>query len=102
VKIGRYLRWAGIGWLVGVGAMLIIGFLVLPATIGSKPMTAPGTMAILTSVLLLVSPVAIFGGIAGGRLQVEGGSGSGVSLAAIGGLCAAIPFSCIGFWVNGW
>ncbi len=102
MKIGNYLRWAGIGWLMGVGALLIVGYLILPAVIGSEPTTQPGTLAILTIVLLIVSPCAIVGGIAGGRLQVEGGSGSGFMLAAIGGLCAAIPFSCIGFWVNGW
>jgi hypothetical protein len=102
MKINNYLRWALFGWLAGIGALVIIAYLIMPAVIGSRPQQNPGSLTLFGFALLLISPAALVGGIVGGKLQYEGGTSSTWAMAALAGACATIPFACLGLWYSGW
>ncbi len=103
MTIRSSLLFALVGWLAGLCAALGTGFVIFPALMGNPPALGMGVqLLILGTVLLLVTPAALIGGLIGGRLPQEGGKGVQLVMAAILGVIAALPFSCIGFWYSGW
>jgi uncharacterized membrane protein len=102
MKLAKYLRWSFYGWLAGVVCLSMISYVILPAVIGSRPQQNPGSQALFTLALVLISPFAMVGGIFGGKMQQEGGSSSQWPLAALAGACATIPLACVGLWMSGW
>jgi hypothetical protein len=53
-------------------------------------------------VVILVSPATLLGGLIGGRALKEGGRTGQLIMAAVVGVIAAIPLSCIAFYYTGW
>jgi hypothetical protein len=97
------LLFALTGWLAGVCIMLGVGFIIFPALVGTPHSFGAGPdRFILLLVVLLVSPAALVGGLVGGRLPKEGGQFGQLLMAAIAGIMAAVPVSCVGFWYTGW
>jgi hypothetical protein len=103
MKLQHMIRFAGIGWLAGALLILLLGFVITPATIGSKhSIQDPIDQAVLGMVLLGMTPGALLGGILGGRMSYEGGGSGQLIMAGLIGLLLSIPFGCIGFWFLGW
>lgn len=95
---------AGVGWLAGVGIVLIVGFVIFPAIITNVTHFAGTAVdwALLGIVFIPASIAALAGGMVGGRLAIEGGRGGQLLLAAIVGAVFASPISCLSFWYSGW
>ncbi|NJM08866.1 hypothetical protein HC891_25715 [Candidatus Gracilibacteria bacterium] len=100
VTFRQQLLWALIGWLAGIGSVLVVGLVILPAVLPSREVG--GEWLLFSLVLAIVSPIALLGGWVGGRIPREGGSSSQITFAAIVGLLLALPVSCIAFWYAGW
>src|SRR5207244_5830681 len=74
MTLREHLLFAFTGWLAGVCIMLGVGFIIFPALVGTPHSFGAGPdRLILRLVVLLVSPVALLGGLVGGRLPKEGG-----------------------------
>jgi hypothetical protein len=103
MTLREHLLFAFTGWLAGVCVMLGVGFIIFPALVGTPHSFGAGAdRLILGLVVLLVSPAALVGGLVGGRLPKEGGRVGQLLMAAIAGVIAAVPLSCVGFWYTGW
>lgn len=103
MAVRTHLLFALVGWLAGVVITLGVAFVIFPALFGQVRTTfGQADLVILGLVLLLVSPAALAGGIAGGRMAQEGGQRTQIVLAAIVGIIIALPFSCVAFWYTGW
>ncbi len=63
----------------------------------------PNLPIILLIVAVLISPAALVGGLVGAAVSREGGEGSQRTAALMGGVIAALPFSCGILWFfTGW
>jgi hypothetical protein len=103
MKLRRMIRFAGIGWIAGALLILLLAFVITPATIGSKhSLLNQADLLVLGLVLLGMTPGAMLGGILGGRMSYEGGGSGQMIMAGIIGLLLSIPFGCMGFWFLGW
>jgi hypothetical protein len=61
-----------------------------------------GLPVVLSFILALVAPLAIAGGIIGGRLPKEGGPIQQLWYSMLFGALLPIPFACFLFWYTGW
>lgn len=103
MKFLDHLRNAFIGWIAGL--LVTAGFSWLWQQI-FPVIDRTGQGAALPYVLLFilagVSPVAIAGGIIGGRLPKEGGVTQQLQYAALFGALFIIPVACFLFWYTAW
>lgn len=91
------------GWVAGLLITLGVGMILFPAVEGITHSLRTGPDPILFAfVVLLVSPTTLLGGLIGGRMPKEGGPGGQYLMAAILGIVASLPFSCLSFWYTGW
>jgi len=103
MSLRQQLAFAGIGWLSGILGVAIVGFVIMPAVLGTAAsLAAPESPILLALVVMLCTPAALAGGFVGGRLTQEGGLGGQLIMAALIGLFLTIPVSCISFWYLGW
>jgi hypothetical protein len=103
MRIRRHLLNAFTGWIAGAGATLLcglMGLLAFPGLVRANhyAYAIPGLPTVLGVVLLLVSPLALLGGLLGGRLPQEGGQSEQIGAALICGALIALPAACIGLW----
>lgn len=90
------------GWAAGLLIVLGFSFLwlkIIPVV--DRAGQGPGFWKVLTFIFLLISPVAIAGGIIGGRLPKEGGRLNQLVYAALFGLFFPLPFACFLLWYTG-
>lgn len=90
------------GWVAGILSTLAVGLLVLPNTIGSPRVFDTPELLGLALVLVVVSPVALAGGLIGGHLPKEGGTADQIVMAVLLGVVLAAPMSCVSFYYTGW
>jgi hypothetical protein len=103
MKFTNYLLYALVGWLAGLVMTVAFSWFwqaIFPVI--ERTGQGAGLPIVLSIILFLVTPLAIAGGIIGGRLQREGGRGSQLLFAAIFGVLFIIPVSCFLFWYTGW
>jgi hypothetical protein len=103
MKVLGYLRNALVGWLAGLLFALGSSWLwqqVFPVV--DRTGTGPTLLIVLLTILAIVSPFAIAGGVIGGRLPREGGINQQIIYAALFGALFQIPFSCFLFWFLQW
>jgi hypothetical protein len=82
---------------------LATALIVFPALLGTpKSLRTWPDLFVFALVLLVVSPAALLGGLIGSRAPREGGRGVQLLMAAIVGVIAAVPLSCVAFWYTGW
>ena len=103
MKIRQHLLFAFTGWTAGAFATLLcglIGPLVFPGLVQVSHYSSPGPGLpfVVGAVLVVVSPVALVGGLIGGRLPKEGGRQDQILSALIFGALAALPFGCVVLW----
>ena len=103
MRIRRYLSFAGIGWLGGVGTTLGLGLCALAVFPGVlRPSRADGTQLgvplVVVFMLLVASLPAMAGGLLGGRLPSEGGQRDQIRMAAVCGALVVVPFACFVLW----
>jgi hypothetical protein len=103
MTIRQNLVFALVGWVVGLCCILGIALIVFPVFFGiSKTIaTLPDLLAFLL-VVILVSPATMLGGLIGGRALKEGGRTGQMIMAAVVGVIAAVPLSCVAFYYTGW
>jgi hypothetical protein len=103
MTIRQNLVFALVGWVVGLCCILGIALIIFPVFFGiSKSIsTLPDLLAFLL-VVVLVSPFTLLGGLIGGRALKEGGRSGQIIMAAVVGVIAAVPLSCIAFYYTGW
>jgi hypothetical protein len=108
MKIWRTLSFSLTGWLAGVIATVIVGFLwptIFPAVVRIEHYygAGPGLPTIIGIVSIFASPAALIGGLIGGWIPREGGRTDEYIMAVIFGVLLALPFSCYGLWFfTGW
>jgi len=91
------------GWIAGL--LLTWGFSALWQQIFpviDRTGQGSGMLTVLTFILLGISPIAIAGGVIGGRLPKEGGKLQQIFYAALLGALFPIPFACFLFWYTAW
>ena len=103
MSIRRYISFAGIGWLAGVGTTLVLGLCSLAVFPGIlRPVrtvgAVPGVPFIVVIMLAVASLPAVAGGLLGGRIPREGGQQDQIRMAAVCGALAAVPFACFILW----
>ena len=103
MKFSQHLLNALTGWLAGL--VITVGFsflwkLILP--IEERTGQGPGMLLVLGIILLIVSPVAIAGGVIGGRMPKEGGRKQQVVYSMLFGALFILPVSCFLFWYTAW
>jgi hypothetical protein len=103
MSIRRYLSFAGIGWLAGVGTALALGLCSLAVFPGILriPGFDGGVMGVpfvVVVMLLAASLPALAGGLLGGRIPREGGQQDQIRMAAVCGALVAVPFVCFILW----
>jgi hypothetical protein len=97
------LLFALTGWAAGLCSILAIALIIFPVFFGiSKSIRALPDLLAFLLVVLLVSPAALAGGLIGSRVTKEGGRSTQLIMAAVVGIMAAVPLSCIAFWYTGW
>ena len=103
MTIRQNLVFALVGWVVGLCSILAIALIVFPVFFGiSKAIRTLPDLLAFALVALLVSPAALIGGLVGGRALKEGGRTGQLIMAALFGIIAAVPLSCIAFYYTGW
>lgn len=103
MKILQHLFNALVGWIVGL--LITVGFAFLWLNIIpviDRTGQGASLLVVLRSILIMVSPAAIIGGLIGGRMPKEGGRKNQFLAAAIFGLLFPLPFACYLFWYLGW
>jgi hypothetical protein len=103
MKIRRLLFNALSGWVAGL--LITAGFSFIWQQIFpviDRSGQGPGVLIVLSIILLIVSPIAIAGGIIGGRIPKEGGALQQVLYAAFFGAIFPLPFACFLFWYTAW
>lgn len=96
------LLFAAAGWAAGILSTLAVGLLILPNTIVGPRVFDTAELLGLAFVLLVVSPVALAGGVIGGHLPKEGGTSDQILMAVLLGVVLVAPMSCVSFWYSGW
>jgi hypothetical protein len=103
MTIRQNLLFALVGWAVGVCSVLGIALIVFPVFFGiSKSIRTLPDLLAFALVVVLVSPATLLGGLIGGRALKEGGRSGQLIMAAVVGVMAAVPLSCIAFYYTGW
>ncbi len=103
MKIVNHLRNARTGWIAGL--LFTAGFAWLwqrMFPVIDRTGQGAAIPVILFLILAIVSPLAIAGGVIGGRLPKEGGTIQQILYAVLFGVLFPIPFSCFLFWYTGW
>jgi hypothetical protein len=103
MTIRQNLLFALVGWVVGLCCILAIALIVFPVFFGiSKSISTLPDLLAFALVVALVSPATLLGGLLGGRALKEGGRSGQLIMAAVVGVIAAIPLSCVAFYYTGW
>ena len=103
MTIRQNLLFALTGWVAGLCSILAIALIIFPIFFGiSKSIRTLPDLLAFALVVLLVSPAALLGGLIGSRATREGGRNGQLIMAAVVGIIAAVPLSCIAFWYTGW
>ena len=102
-RISESIRFAAIGWLAGMVSTVVLGLLwpiFLPAIVNVEHYyeSGPSLIAIIGLMLAWATPAALFGGLIGGRLTLEGGSRSQKLFAILFGIILALPCAGFGYW----
>ena len=100
--MSRNVSYALTGWLGGMLATLVLGFVwprIFPGIVNVENYygDGPGLLAIIGINLLVMTPAALIGGLIGGRVSIEGGEMSQRLIAVIFGVIFTIPLNCVGF-----
>lgn len=103
MQLAKYLRFAIAGWIGGVASTLLFAYLwtkFFPAIVNVEhyDVNYPALTSTLAITLLIITPVAIIGGIIGSRLPREGGRTEQTIAAVLIGAILVIPFGCISLW----
>ena len=106
MKVAALLRYALVGWVAGVLALILLSLLwpnVLPGFVHYNHYDptgpAPNLVLIVGIILAAASLPAIIGGVVGGRIPKEGGDRQQLIMAAIFGIILALPLGCFGLWL---
>ena len=103
MKIRKVILDAVTGWIAGLMTLGAWSFLwpkIFP--IEERASAMPGGWKLLIIILAVVSPLALIGGIIGGRISREGGREQDFLLAALFGAVAALLFGTCGFFYLAW
>lgn len=103
MKIVDHIVNALTGWIAGLAITVGFSFLyqvVFP--VEDRTGQGPGMLIALMIILLIITPIAIAGGVIGGRMPKEGGKLEQIKYAILFGAIFSIPFSCFLFWYTGW
>lgn len=103
-KLFKNLRYPLIGWIAGVGTVVVLLWIwpsIFPGITNADHYNAvdPGTWFIFGLTLLIATPGALIGGFIGSRLPREGGETEQTLVAALVGIVFTIPFACYSLWV---
>lgn len=106
MKLAALLRFALVGWLAGVIALLLLSFVwpnFFPGFVNYNHYDPtgpqPNLVLIVLADLAAASLPAIIGGVIGGRVSKEGGDRQQLLLAAVFGIIFALPLGCFGLWL---
>jgi len=106
VKVAALLRFALVGWVSGVLALIVLSLVwpnILPGFVHYSHYDpngpAPNLVLIVGVILAAASLPAIVGGVIGGRIPKEGGSRQQLMMAGIFGILLALPLGCFGLWL---
>ena len=106
MKLAAVLRFAAIGWVAGVLALVLLSFVwpsVFPGFVNYRHYVSTGPAPNLVLFVLIViaaaSLPALIGGIVGGQIPKEGGSRQQLLMSAIFGIILALPIGCFGLWL---
>jgi MFS family permease len=106
MKVAALLRFAFVGWVTGVLALILLSLVwpnVLPGFVHYNHYDptgpAPNLVLIVAVILAAASLPAIIGGVIGGRISKEGGNRQQLLMAAIFGIILALPVGCFGLWL---
>ncbi len=102
--ISRSLSYALTGWVAGVGAALILGLAwptIFPAIVRPEHYygDGPGLFQVLLIAIVFATPLALVGGVVGGRVSVEGGDRGQRLIAIIFGILFSLPLICFILWI---
>lgn len=103
MKFAQHLLNALSGWIAGLAITAGFSFLwqqIFPVM--DRTGQGPGMLMVLGLILLGISPLAIAGGVIGGRMPKEGGRGQQVVYSMLFGALFALPFACFLFWYTAW
>ena len=103
MKFTHHLRNALSGWIAGLLFTIAFGWLwqqIFPVM--DRTGQGDALPVVLSLILVLISPLAIAGGVIGGRLPKEGGIWQQIFYAALFGTLFPVPFECFLFWYTGW
>ena len=106
MKLAAMLRFAAIGWVAGVLALVLLSFVwpsVFPGFVNYRHYVSTGPAPNLVLFVLIViaaaSLPALIGGIVGGQIPKEGGRRQQYLMSAIFGIILALPIGCFGLWL---
>jgi len=106
VKLAALLRFALVGWLAGVIALVLLSFVwptIFPGFVHYNHYDPTGPQPNLVLIVLIdlaaASLPAIIGGAVGGRVPKEGGNRQQLLVAAIFGIMFALPCGIFGLWL---
>lgn len=103
MTLRQNLQFALVGWVAGLCSVLAIALIIFPVFFGiSKSISTLPDLVAFALVALLVSPAALLGGLIGSRATREGGRSGQLIMAAVVGIMAAVPLSCVAFYYTGW
>jgi hypothetical protein len=105
MKIGRTLICAVVGWVTGIMTtygLSVLMPLILPIKEELRSYNMPGTWIMLLTVMAVVSPFALAGGVVGGRMVHEGGQKEQILNAILFGFLFTLPGACVILWYLGW
>src|SRR5258708_24618311 len=103
MKVAALLRFAFVGWVAGVLALILLSLVwpnVMPGCVHYSHYDptgpAPNLVLIVAVILAAASLPAIIGGVIGGRISKEGGNRQQLIMAGIFGIILALPVGCFG------
>jgi hypothetical protein len=106
LKVAALLRFALVGWLAGVLALILLSVVwpaILPGFVHYNHYDptgpAPSLVLIVLVILAAASLPAIVGGVVGSRIPKEGGRQQQLMMAALFGVILAVPIGCFGLWL---
>jgi hypothetical protein len=103
MKISFWILSALTGWISGIVSLFGWSFLwpkIIPMT--DRASALPGYWKVLLFIMVLITPIALIGGIVGGRLPREGGKREQFLYAMVFGALLTLVFGSCGFWYSGW
>jgi MFS family permease len=103
MKILKSSSFLLIGWIAGEVATLGFGLIwpvMFPAIIQFRHYSVLNSSLLIVLVILfiLVSPLALIGGLIGSRIPKEGGRTGQLIMAALFGIILSLPVACLGLW----